>query len=64
MGVKDNFIYEECIKELDAMFENNNTHDPNTTEDDWENEGGMALPHIDDNSSREELDNWKEGYKK
>ena len=34
-----------------------------TTEDDWENEGGMAfLPVIDDNSSREELDNWKERY--
>jgi len=34
-----------------------------TTEDDWENEGGMFLPHIDDNSSREELDTWKERYK-
>jgi len=35
-----------------------------TTEGDWENEGGMAfLPVIDDNSSREELDNWKERYK-
>ena len=27
-----------------------------TTEDDWENEGGMALPYVDDNTSREELD--------
>jgi len=35
-----------------------------TTEGGWENEGGMAfLPVIDDNSSREELDNWKERYK-
>ena len=34
-----------------------------TTEDGWENEGGMFLPHIDDNSSREELDTWKERYK-
>jgi len=25
-----------------------------TTEDGWENEGGMALPAVDDNSSREE----------
>ena len=34
-----------------------------TTEEGWENEGGMAfLPVIDDNSSREELDNWKERY--
>ena len=33
-----------------------------TTEDGWENEGGMALPEVDDNSSREELDNWKETY--
>ena len=31
--------------------------------DDWENEGGMALPDVDDNSPREELDNWKERYK-
>ena len=31
--------------------------------DDWENEGGMALPVVDDNSPREELDNWKERYK-
>ena len=30
-------------------------------EDEWENEGGMALPYIDDNSSREEVDNWKKG---
>ena len=34
-----------------------------TTEGDWENEGGMALPVVDDNSPREELDNWKERYK-
>ena len=34
-----------------------------TTEDGWENEGGMALPDVDDNSPREELDNWKERYK-
>ena len=34
-----------------------------TTEDGWENEGGMALPVVDDNSPREELDNWKERYK-
>jgi len=27
-----------------------------TTEDDWENEGGMALPEVDDNTPREELD--------
>ena len=27
-----------------------------TTEDGWENEGGMALPAVDDNSSREEYD--------
>ena len=27
-----------------------------TTEDGWENEGGMALPHVDDNTPREELD--------
>ena len=27
-----------------------------TTEGDWENEGGMALPYVDDNTSREELD--------
>jgi diadenosine tetraphosphate (Ap4A) HIT family hydrolase len=33
-----------------------------TTEDGWENEGGMALPEVDDNSPREELDNWKETY--
>ena len=63
MGVKDNFIYEECMKELDEMFEENNTHDPNTTEDDWENEGGVILPEVDDNSSREELDNLKEERK-
>ena len=29
-----------------------------TTEDGWENEGGMALPVVDDNTSREELDSW------
>ena len=49
-----------------------------TTEDGWENEGGMALPEVDDNTPREELDeatrmpmsapfvledNWKERYK-
>ena len=34
-----------------------------TTEDGWENEGGMALPDVDDNSPREELDNWKKRYK-
>ena len=34
-----------------------------TTEDDWENEGGVVLPDVDDNSPREELDNWKERYK-
>ena len=33
-----------------------------TTEGGWENEGGMALPDVDDNSPREELDNWKETY--
>ena len=37
-------------------------HEDDTTEDGWENEGGMALPDVDDNSSREELDNWKETY--
>ena len=30
-------------------------------DDEWENEGGMVLPYIDDNSSREEVDNWKKG---
>jgi len=34
-----------------------------TTEDGWENEGGVTLPEVDDNSPREELDNWKERYK-
>jgi len=34
-----------------------------TTEGDWENEGGVVLPDVDDNSSREELDNWKKRYK-
>ena len=37
--------------------------DDDTTEGGWENEGGMALPVVDDNSPREELDNWKERYK-
>ena len=31
--------------------------------DDWENEGGVVLPDVDDNSPREELDNWKKRYK-
>ena len=31
--------------------------------DDWENEGGVILPEVDDNSPREELDNWKKRYK-
>ena len=26
--------------------------------DDWENEGGVTLPHVDDNTPREELDSW------
>ena len=34
-----------------------------TTEGDWENEGGVTLPDVDDNSPREELDNWKKRYK-
>ena len=34
-----------------------------TTEGGWENEGGMALPVVDDNTPRVELDNWKERYK-
>jgi diadenosine tetraphosphate (Ap4A) HIT family hydrolase len=37
-----------------------------TTEADWENEGGgnvVSLPNVDDNTPREELDNWKERYK-
>ena len=29
-----------------------------TTEGDWENEGGVVLPDVDDNTSREELDSW------
>ena len=33
--------------------------EPDTTEYDWENEGGMALPHVDDNTPREELDTWR-----
>ena len=33
--------------------------EPDTTEDDWENEGGMSLPHVDDNTPREELDTWR-----
>ena len=39
------------VKELSAR----STVD-DTTEDGWENEGGMALPDVDDNSSREEYD--------
>jgi len=31
--------------------------------DDWENEGGVTLPVVDDNTPRVELDNWKERYK-
>ena len=27
-------------------------------EEDWENEGGVTLPHVDDNTPREELDSW------
>ena len=30
----------------------------NTTEDGWENEGGVTLPEVDDNTPREELDSW------
>ena len=29
-----------------------------TTEDGWENEGGVILPEVDDNTSRAELDSW------
>ena len=50
------------VKELSARSTVDDTTD-DTTEDDWENEGGMALPDVDDNSSREELDNWKKRYK-
>ena len=27
-------------------------------EEDWENEGGVTLPYVDDNTPREELDSW------
>ena len=27
-------------------------------EENWENEGGVTLPHVDDNTPREELDSW------
>ena len=50
------------VKELSARSTVDDTTD-DTTEDGWENEGGMALPDVDDNSSREELDNWKKRYK-
>ena len=53
---------EEYRKELDKELSASSTVD-DTTEDGWENEGGMALPDVDDNSSRVELDNWKERYK-
>ena len=33
-----------------------------TTEEGWENEGGVTLPDVDDNSPREQLDTWKERY--
>ena len=33
-----------------------------TTEGNWENEGGMALPCVDDNTPREEIEDWKETY--
>ena len=64
-----------------GYFENGTPYDPrggvrniiphkgnycdDTTEGDWENEGGgnVVLPDVDDNSPREELDNWKERYK-
>ena len=28
--------------------------------DDWENEGGVTLPHVDDNTPREEIDFWRD----
>ena len=31
-------------------------------EDDWENEGGVTLPDVDDNTPREELDAWTVKY--
>jgi len=39
-------------------------HYSDTTEDDWENEGGgnVVLPHVDDNTPREELDAWTVKY--
>jgi len=64
-----------------GYFENGTPYDPrggvrniiphkgnycdDTTEGDWENEGGgnVVLPDVDDDSPREELDNWKERYK-
>ena len=33
-----------------------------TTEGDWENEGGVVLPDVDDNTPREELDAWTVKY--
>ena len=60
-----------------GWFENGTPYDPkggvrniiphkgnysDTTEDDWENEGGMSLPHVDDNTPREELDAWTVKY--
>ena len=35
-----------------------NYEDNDTTEDGWENEGGVTLPEVDDNTPREELDSW------
>ena len=31
-------------------------------EENWENEGGVTLPHVDDNTPREELDAWTVKY--
>ena len=32
--------------------------DASKNEENWENEGGVTLPHVDDNTPREELDSW------
>ena len=42
-----------------AEEEQNQTAYPSLqNEENWENEGGVTLPYVDDNTPREELDSW------
>ena len=64
MGVKDNFIYEECMKELNTMFKGNNYSIKRSFGEYFDNQRDRIVSDMQTGKNAELYNAWREDYDK